>query len=80
MDSPEEKKKAKKSPASAGDLVTLHCADILFCLKTGCHYFMTAAHTAEPEVCAGTKYQPAFLSAGVGLFHNQNIIQTNIHK
>jgi hypothetical protein len=40
---------------------------------------MAAAQTAKPEICAGTKNLPLFFTTGMGLFHNQSIMNTNIH-
>lgn len=40
---------------------------------------MTAAHTTQPEIRAGTQYQPLFLPTGMRLFHNQYVFESNIH-
>lgn len=40
---------------------------------------MTTAQTPKSKIRAGTKNQPLLFAAGMGLFHNQNILNTNIH-
>lgn len=40
---------------------------------------MTAGQAFQAKIRAGAKHLPAITAAGMGLFHYQNIIQTNIH-
>ena len=53
--------------------------DIFFCLAAGQQHFMAAAGAAEPEIHAGSQYQPLPAAAGMRLFHNKKILQSNIH-
>jgi hypothetical protein len=55
-------------------LVPFYGTDIFFRLKPGCHDLMTAAQTTEPKICTGPQYQPPLFPAGMGLFHNQNVV------
>jgi hypothetical protein len=56
------------------DFFPLHGADIFLCLKAGGHNLMPAAQAPKTKIRAGAKYQPPFLSAGMGLFHNKDVI------
>ena len=55
------------------------CADIFFRLESGGHDLMPAAHAPQPEVCPGAQHQPALFSTGMGLFHDQNVVDFDVH-
>jgi hypothetical protein len=40
---------------------------------------MTAAKASKPEICTDAQDKPTIRSAGMGFFHNQDIIQANVH-
>ena len=52
----------------------LYLADIFFRFEPGCHHLMTASHTPQAKIRAGSQHFPAFFATGVGLFHYKNII------
>ena len=53
--------------------------DIFLRLEPGGHQFVTAAQALEPEIRTGAQHLPTLLPTGMGLLHNQNIVQLNIH-
>ena len=40
---------------------------------------MSAAETAQTKIHARAQHQPALVTAGMLLFHNQNVAQSNVH-
>ena len=40
---------------------------------------MTATQTPQAQIRTGTSHQPPLITAGMGLFHGQNITNLNIH-
>jgi hypothetical protein len=40
---------------------------------------MAAAQTPQPQICPSPQHQPPLITAGMGLFHRQNIAYLNIH-
>jgi hypothetical protein len=40
---------------------------------------VTAAETAQLEICADAQHQPCPAAAGMRFFHGQNVIDLNIH-
>ena len=40
---------------------------------------MPAAEAAETEIHAGTQHLPAFFAAGVCFFHDEDIVNADIH-
>ena len=57
----------------------MHLADILLRLMPGRHQFMAAAHAAQAKIRAGAQHKPPLFPAGMGLFHHQNVIESNVH-
>ena len=57
----------------------LHILDILLCLMPLDHDLVAAAQAFEPEVCAGAQDLPPLFTAGMGFFHHQDILQSNVH-
>ena len=53
--------------------------DIFFRLEPGGHDLMPAAHAPQTKVCPGAQNQPAFFPAGMGLFHDQNVVDFDVH-
>ena len=56
-----------------------HGSNIFFDFKSGGHYFMAAAHTPQAKIRPGSQNLPAEAAAGMGLFHEQYVIDPNIH-
>ena len=54
--------------------------DHFFKLCTRAHDLATAAQTAELKVRADAQHLPALFTAGVLLFHRQNVTDSNVHR
>ena len=60
-------------------ICVFHALDVLLSLVPGSHDLVTAAHASETEICAGAQAEPAFFTAGVGLFHGNDVSDPDIH-
>ena len=65
---------------SDGRTVAQDLPDVLFSLAAREHDLVPAAEAAEAEVHPGAHHFPALVPAGVRLFHDENILNANIHK
>ena len=59
---------------------TPYLPDIMLDLFARYHHFASALHTADPEVHSRAQHEKAAAAAGMGLFHHQFIIDTDIHR
>lgn len=56
-----------------------YASDVLFRFMPRGHHFMATTQAFESEVRAGAQNFPPLFAAGVGLLHDQNIMQLNVH-
>ena len=59
--------------------VSQDLTDALFRLAAREHHLTPAAEAAQPEIHAGAQHLPAAFAARVRLFHDQNVLELNVH-
>jgi len=64
---------------SYGFLIPDNLFNTLFYFKAWSHKLMPATLALEPEIHADSKHVKLVAAAGMRLFHNQDIANTNIH-
>ena len=58
----------------------LYLLYVLFKAAARSHDLMTAAEAFQSKIRADAQYLPLSAATGMGLFHHQNITDTNIHR